>query len=267
MLRIVNSNRSGSACYIYNMTPADIQEFRKRRLQEAIDACFDGKKINLARHLKNRHGEALKDASYIGHLLKPMGEKGARPIDEDRVREIEGLRFELRDWFRLPDQRPHQHITRSSDPQKRPSFTSNELAGLSTASVQNDRKQSMIPINPQPPVVVALNWEQLMETILKEGLTVLGAGLWVEVRDDSMVPEFNPGDLVRLERLDGYTYKAGDRVLMREAGGDLLLREYRAITSKTFEAVPLNSTYGTLHSASHGLELLAKVTRLTKMYR
>ncbi len=106
-----------------------------------------------------------------------------------------------------------------------------------------------------------------METILKEGLHALDVGLWVEVQDDSMVPEFNPGDLVRLERIDGYAFKAGDRVLVREQGGDVLLREYRAITSKTFDAAPLNPAYGTLHSATHGLELLAKVTKLTKLYR
>lgn len=159
-----------------------------------------------------------------------------------------------------------QHNHTQSNPPKRPSFPSNENAGLSPAFVPTARNTSIIPANPQPTVVVALNWEQLMEMILKEGLRALEAGLWVEVQDDSMVPEFNPGDLVMLERIENYTFKAGDRVLVREQGGDVLLREYRAITSKTFDAVPLNRSYGTLHSATHGLEPLAKVTRLTKMY-
>jgi hypothetical protein len=165
------------------------------------------------------------------------------------------------------DDRLSVHKSGSSDLQKRPSFPSNENAGLSPISVQTAQKRSMIPVNPQPSEVVAFNWEQLMQSILKEGLAPLEAGIWVEVPDDSMSGEFTAGDQVMVQRVQGYIYKAGDKVLVREGGGDLLLREFRAITSKTFEAVPLNAAYGTLHSQAHGLEVLAKVTRVTKVYR
>lgn len=246
------------------MTPSEIQEFRKQRLQEAIDRFFEGRKINLARLLKNRHGEPLKDASYIGHLLKPIGEPAARPIDEDRIREIEGLRSELRGWFDLPSKTPNWHRSGQPDPEKRPSFPSNETAGFSRETLGSGQKSHLIPVTPQPPVVEALNWEQLMNLILEEGLGALESGLWVEIGDDSMAPELSPGDQAFFVR--GPAPRAGSRVLVREAGGDILLREYRAITSKVWEAVPLNPAYGTLRSDEHGLEVLARLTKLTKIY-
>ncbi|MFX8875723.1 hypothetical protein ABTM97_19345, partial [Acinetobacter baumannii] len=84
------------------MTPSEIQAFRKRRLQEAIDKFF-GSKVALAKKLKNKDGQPLKDGSYVGQLLKPEGHPSARPIDEDRVREIECLHPSLRGWFTHPD--------------------------------------------------------------------------------------------------------------------------------------------------------------------
>jgi hypothetical protein len=88
------------------MNAEQIQIFRKQRLQQAIDQFWDGKKIAFAKEIKNRDGEPLKDGSYVGQLLKPMGEKNSRPIDEDRVREIEGLRPGLKEWFDASSTKP-----------------------------------------------------------------------------------------------------------------------------------------------------------------
>lgn len=101
-----------------------------------------------------------------------------------------------------------------------------------------------------------------MVMILEEGLDVLESGLWVEIGDDSMAPEMEQGDKAFLVR--GPTPKAGNRVLVREASGDILLREYRVITSKIFEAVPLNGAYGSLRSDRDGLEILAVRARYIK---
>lgn len=84
---------------VQQMHTDQIQAHRKERLQAAIDAFWGGVKIAFARELRNKDGEPLRDGSYVGQLLKPMDEKNARPIDEDRVREIESLRPGLRGWF------------------------------------------------------------------------------------------------------------------------------------------------------------------------
>lgn len=144
------------------------------------------------------------------------------------------------------------------------SFPASNTFGLTSTTA---RVTPIVPVTPQPSAVEVITWEQLMESIHKEGLASLKGGVWVAVNDDSMTPEFCPGDEIMVRHLEGNGYKAGDRVLVREAGGDILLREYRALTTKTFEAVPLNPAYGTLHSATHQLEVLAKVVRLTKIYR
>lgn len=84
------------------MNPTEIQRYRKRRLRELIDAHFEGVNVQLAKKLRNKHGEALKDGSYVGHLLLPVENPKQRPIDEDRVMEIEGLRPAFKGWFTLP---------------------------------------------------------------------------------------------------------------------------------------------------------------------
>lgn len=66
---------------------AEVQEWRRRRLQQAIEKFFEGKNVKLARALN------YADGSYIGQMLK-----GKRPIDEKTVEAIERLP-KLAGWF------------------------------------------------------------------------------------------------------------------------------------------------------------------------
>lgn len=70
----------------------DVQEWRRKRLQDAVEHA--GTKVALGKAL------GYKDGSYIGQMLR-----GVRPIDEKTVLAIEQLP-RLKGWFDQPGQ-PH----------------------------------------------------------------------------------------------------------------------------------------------------------------
>ena len=69
---------------------------------------------------------------------------------------------------------------------------------------------------------------------------------FVEVPDDSMAPQFQPGDHVLLDPTEAP--RAGDVVLVSLPAGEHYLRVFRPRTAHIFEAVALNPHYQALSS-------------------
>lgn len=78
---------------------------------------------------------------------------------------------------------------------------------------------------------------------------------FVVVPDDSMAPDFQPGDHVLLDPAEAP--RAGDVVLVRLPAGDYYLRIYRPRTAQIFEAVPLNPNYQAMSSTTDHAEVAA----------
>ncbi|MFY9479132.1 MAG: S24 family peptidase [Aquabacterium sp.] len=181
---------------VQRMDSASIQAFRKHRLREAIDQFFDGKNVVLARLMRNKDGQPLKDGSYVGQLLKDASERGSRPIDEDRVREIEGLRAELKGWFDANRQALAQEA-RTAPPSK----GSKELSfpALSKSTPRDTNHGITVP---------AVSWGQGVDMEQYRGSRFDALTLPDDVGhrarrltwpDNSMAPELNQGDIVVVE--------------------------------------------------------------------
>lgn len=78
---------------------------------------------------------------------------------------------------------------------------------------------------------------------------------FVEMNDDSMAAEFQPGDHLLLD--PETAPRAGDVVLVRTKAGEHLVRKYVPHTSRTFFARPINPDYASLSSAEDGLTVVA----------
>lgn len=229
------------------MTPSEIQAFRKRRLQEAIDKFF-GSKVALAKKLKNKDGQPLKDGSYVGQLLKPEGHPSARPIDEDRVREIECLHPSLRGWFNHPDD-------------------ANRSMGRSISSIQSfTGHPSSDTTSPRAPVV---EWARLGMDLLKDNTEFRSAETlptpsnasptckWVKVESDHPRLRIMKGDLVALEPVEpDDQLRSGKVYLFQAADGALFLAEYRPLAAGNIEAIP--DTGLPMDRDRHGIKVLAR---------
>ena len=83
----------------------------------------------------------------------------------------------------------------------------------------------------------------------------------LRVRDDSMEPLLNPGDVARFRRATLQDVKPGQRVLVVDRDKNPYIREYRLRRPGHWQAVPLKTTaYDPLDSITDGLEVLALLT-------
>lgn len=227
------------------MTPSEIQIFRKRRLKEAIQRFF-GSNIALARRLRNKDGEPLKDGSYIGHLLKEDGQPGARPIDEDRVREIEALKPELKGWFSLSEVTP----------------TSRTAANLQTHTVYSYSDTN----TPTAPVIA---WGSMGDDLfsdnykfraseslpIPEGAT--GNCKWTRVVSDHPRLRIMRDDLIALEPLASTSLAVDGKVhLFKGMDGRFFLAEFRKLADGGYEAVPDSGL--PLDNKRHGVVVVAR---------
>jgi len=227
------------------MTPSEIQAFRKRRLKEAIDKFF-GSNVALAKRLKNKDGEPLKDGSYIGHMLKAEGEPGSRPIDEDRVREIEGLLPSLRGWFTLLDDARQVMIRTNSSIQTftgHPSSVTNTLRApviaWSRLGMELKLPNDQVPAEAQIPVPEEAS----------------SACKWVVVERDHPRFGLRAGYKVALESdLAGHDFRDNELYLFKTLNGQFFLAEYRTLAIG-FEAIPDSGP--PLESVRHGIEVAA----------
>lgn len=78
---------------------------------------------------------------------------------------------------------------------------------------------------------------------------------FVEMPDDSMAPDFAPGDHVLCDPAEAP--RAGDVVLVRLASGEHFLRVFNPRTAYIFEAVAINQNYQALSSQTDGAAVVA----------
>lgn len=78
---------------------------------------------------------------------------------------------------------------------------------------------------------------------------------FVEMPDDSMAPEFQPGDHALFN--PGEAPRAGDVVLVKLASDEYFVRTFRPRTAYIFDAVALNPNYQPLSSAEDGAIVVA----------
>lgn len=228
------------------MNSSEIQIYRKQRLKDAI-AKFFGSNVALAKRLKNKDGEPLKDGSYIGQMLKPEGQPGSRPIDEDRVREIEAIRPELRGWFDIPQ--------KGADREKFDVFARSANTVLS----YSDTTSALAPV---------VEWARLGADLYKENDSFDGEKLsipesasnickWVRVDGDHPRLRIMKGDLVALEPVNrGEPLLSGKVYLFKAVDETLFLAEYRPLTGGNFEAIP--DTGPPMDRDRHGIEIVAR---------
>ncbi len=240
-----SSGRSLLAGYSPPMNPSEIQTYRKRRLKEAIERFF-GSNIALARRLRNKDGEPLKDGSYVGHLLREDGQPGARPIDEDRVREIEALKPELKGWFSLPDNSApttlkHQpysaahHYSSDKNAPTAPVISWGSMGDFLYTDNNSFRVSECLPI--------------------PEGAA--GNCKWTRVESDHPRFRIMRGDLIALEPLVAALQAVDGKVhLFRALDGRFFLGEFRRLADGGYEALPDSGM--PLDSKRHGVTVVAR---------
>lgn len=93
-----------------------------------------------------------------------------------------------------------------------------------------------------------IDWKEIMQTDLP-------ARFRVAMPDDSMAPRLRAGQVVELDRTEAP--RPGDGVLVRDAGGALYLRAYRAGRQGQWQAYPVNEAYQPLESDRDSLTVVA----------
>jgi phage repressor protein C with HTH and peptisase S24 domain len=78
---------------------------------------------------------------------------------------------------------------------------------------------------------------------------------FVAMNDDSMAPDFMPGDHILFDPLE--VPRAGDTVLVRLASHEHFVRLFRPRTAYVFEAVAVNPNYQPLSSLEDGALVVA----------
>lgn len=82
-----------------------------------------------------------------------------------------------------------------------------------------------------------------------------GHAKFLQMNDDSMAEEFQPGDHVLFDPTE--SPRAGDVVLVRLPSNEHFIRIFRPRTAYVFEALPLNSHYQALSSKDDGALVVA----------
>ncbi|MDN5503243.1 MAG: peptidase S24 [Comamonas sp.] len=93
---------------------------------------------------------------------------------------------------------------------------------------------------------------------------------FLEIDGDSMLPEFNPGDRVRID--PEVAPRPGDYVAAKNSSEESTFKKYRVrgidLTGKEiFELVPLNDNYPVMRSDEHELKVIGTMTEHRRKYR
>nr|WP_182312138.1 XRE family transcriptional regulator [Comamonas testosteroni] len=93
---------------------------------------------------------------------------------------------------------------------------------------------------------------------------------FLEIRGDSMLPEFRAGDRVRID--PDVTPRPGDFVAAKNSDKEATFKKYRVRGidfqgREVFELVPLNDDYPTIRSDEHDLQVIGTMTEHRKKYR
>lgn len=258
------------AATVVDMNSDEIQAFRKKRLRELIAEHFGGKNIALARLLKNKDGEPLKDGAYIGHMLAPIGAKHCRPIDEARVREIEALRNDFIGWFTLPSIPKrgavlHGTMMVPSHSSIRTPHEYGEPLDTPTIGALPNPDDGITPTGRAPVVV----WARLGVELYKdreemgpgESMPLVRAASdrakYVIVDADHPRFRIRRGWAILLEPVySPADCRDNDLYVFRTEGGTFVLAEFRHMTGGDYEAIPDSGT--PLEHKKHGATVVAK---------
>ena len=199
--------------------------WRRVRLLAAVNEFYEGNKAQLGREL------GFKDGSYVGQMIK-----GIRPIEEDRVLQIEALKPRLKGWFALPES---------------PDDTLKRDGGLHEPNVLDN---VVTPSLPQ-----AVTWEAVVS-----GFDKLPKQFWVSVTSQSPVNDLGSGDSIEFEK--GSHAVPGDIVIVKTPAGSYLMRRYVEIEPGVFRTEG-GAGHAPLHSAQDGIVVVAYAVRLLKSIR
>ncbi len=93
---------------------------------------------------------------------------------------------------------------------------------------------------------------------------------FLEIDGDSMLPEFNPGDRVRID--PEIIPRPGDFVAAKNSSEEATFKKYRVrgidpAGKEVFELVPLNDDYPIIRSDEHDLTVIGTMTEHRRKYR
>lgn len=93
---------------------------------------------------------------------------------------------------------------------------------------------------------------------------------FLEIKGDSMLPEFKPGDRVRID--PEVQPRPGDCVAAKNSVREATFKKYRLrgidpSGKEVFELVPLNEDYPTLRSDEHSLQIIGTMTEHRRKFR
>ena len=99
------------------------------------------------------------------------------------------------------------------------------------------------------------------------------AGPWaffLEIKGDSMLPEFKEGDRVRID--PDVRPNPGDYVVAKNSSKEATFKKYRArgidmFGNEIFELIPLNENYASMRSDEHDLTVIGTMTEHRRRYR
>ena len=94
--------------------------------------------------------------------------------------------------------------------------------------------------------------------------------VFLEIEGDSMLPEFKPGDRVRID--PDVSPRPGDFVAARNTKQEATFKKYRvrgmsSNGNEVFELVPLNNDYPVLRSDEHHLTVIGTMTEHRRRFR
>ena len=93
--------------------------------------------------------------------------------------------------------------------------------------------------------------------MLLTDLELSGSAFALEVRGDSMLPDFNEGDRIIVDC--GLPPQPGDFVVAKNGDNEATFKQYRLLSTfptDIFELVPLNPNYPTMNSSQSHLEII-----------
>lgn len=228
-----SSNRFNSVGYCSFMDLSDTAEYRKKRLQDFVDQKFAGNKAALGRAL------GYRDGAFVGQMLR-----GERPITEKTIDQIHEL------------------------PGGKGWFNTNVLVNVTPVPIGGNR----IPmIN----YVQAGIWTDVVDSLqpgdaddwLMTDLRLSNHAFALEIKGDSMLPEFKSGDRVIID--PEIAPQPGDFVVAKNGGNEATFKKYRPrgtdeSGNTIFELVPLNEDFESLRSDQQPIRIVGTMVEHRK---
>ncbi|QTP33506.1 putative HTH-type transcriptional regulator [Burkholderia glumae] len=215
----------------------EINELRRKRLQDAVDRLDNGNVSAFGRRL------GYRDGAFIRQMLS-----GSRKVTENTVRAIEAIPG-MGYWFDPLSTLAKEHYAEQSSVNVRPAPIGARRVPL-ISYVQAGRMSEAV--DPFPPGAA---FEYLLTDLeLSEHAFAL------EIEGLSMAPEFNPGDRIIVD--PAITQRPGDFVVAKNGHEEATFKRYRvrginAAGEEVFELVPLNPDYPTINSEIQPVKIIA----------